>query len=133
VERKKKEEFAKLSRGSVQLEQQRARAQEALHEASKPVARYAGDADLEEHLRAQEREGDPMLDYLRAKRRRENPCEEKPAYQGPSGPPNRFNIAPGHRWDGVDRSTGYEKKLFASQNAKQALQDEAYRWSVADM
>lgn len=45
--------------------------QQALHEMSKPLARYADDKDLEQHLRNQEREGDPMLEYIRSKKTEE--------------------------------------------------------------
>lgn len=38
---------------------------------SKPLARYADDADLDKRLRNQEREGDPMLEYIKQKQIKE--------------------------------------------------------------
>lgn len=43
--------------------------QDFVHEASKPVARHAGDKDLEHSLKQVERAGDPMLQYMREKKR----------------------------------------------------------------
>ena len=56
----------------------------------------------------------------------------KPKYEG-SFLPNRFGIPPGHRWDGVDRSNGYEKQWFERQNSRRAIEEEAYKWSTSDM
>lgn len=41
------------------------------HEMNKPFARYADDADLDEYLKEQERDGDPMLKYIKQKQIKE--------------------------------------------------------------
>ena len=43
-----------------------------LYEMSKPLARYADDEDLERMLKEKEREGDPMLAFI--KRKAEKTC-----------------------------------------------------------
>ena len=59
-------------------------------------------------------------------------CVGKPSYKGDSAA-NRFGLRPGYRWDGVDRSNGYEKTWLAQASDKKALQDESYKWSIEDM
>ena len=56
-----------------------------------------------------------------------------PQYQGPQPPPNRYGILPGYRWDGVDRSNGFEGRLMTQGASKKALEEEAYKWSTEDM
>lgn len=53
-------------------------------------------------------------------------------YKG-SFPINRFNIRPGYRWDGVNRSNGYEEKWFEVINKRKATEEQAYRYSTEDM
>ncbi|XP_013197651.1 BUD13 homolog [Amyelois transitella] len=127
------EKYKKWSKGIKQVEAQEARVQDYLHEASKPLARHKDDRDLEATLKDVERDGDPMLKYIREKKRERGELgPEKPTYKG-SFPPNRFNIRPGYRWDGVDRSNGYEKKYFETQSKKKAQAEEAYKWSTEDL
>ncbi|KAH8344562.1 hypothetical protein KR067_005554 [Drosophila pandora] len=134
-EKKKKELYDRWGKGLKQIEDQKSRMEEMAHEASKPVARYANDEDLDRHLREQEHADDPMLEYIRSKRKKRDQQSNQPVmpkYEG-SYPENRFGIRPGYRWDGVDRSNGYEKRWFDKQNEKRAVQDEAYKYSVEDM
>uniref|UniRef100_A0A670K1C6 BUD13 homolog n=1 Tax=Podarcis muralis TaxID=64176 RepID=A0A670K1C6_PODMU len=116
------------------LRQQQQNVEDAAKEMQKPLARYIDDQDLDKMLREQEREGDPMAEFLKKKKAKEKKdTKEKPRYNGPAPPLNRFNIWPGYRWDGVDRSNGFEQKRFARISSKKAVQELAYKWSVEDM
>lgn len=76
-----------------------------------------------------------MLEYLRKNKSEQEGETKKPApkYRGPPPPPNRYNILPGSKWDGVDRSNGFEKKYYESITARKAFEQEAYKWSTEDM
>ncbi|XP_056398948.1 BUD13 homolog [Hyla sarda] len=131
---KKDEIYAKWGKGLVQQEQQRQNVEDAAREMAKPLARYIDDEDLDRMLREQEREGDPMAKFLKKKIDKESKGKkERPKYKGPNPPINRFNIWPGYRWDGVDRSNGFENQYFARMSEKKATQESAYKWSVEDM
>uniref|UniRef100_A0A670Y6P9 BUD13 homolog n=1 Tax=Pseudonaja textilis TaxID=8673 RepID=A0A670Y6P9_PSETE len=127
------EQYAKWGKGLAQSRQQQQNVDDAVKEMQKPLARYIDDQDLDQMLREQEREGDPMADFMRKKKAAAKERQEKPKYNGPAPPLNRFNIWPGYRWDGVDRSNGFEKKRFARIASKKATQELAYKWSVEDM
>ncbi|XP_030602306.1 BUD13 homolog isoform X2 [Archocentrus centrarchus] len=129
----KDEKYAQWGKGLAQSQMHQQKLEDALHEAQKPLARHYDDEDLDRMLREQEREGDPMAAMLRRKKDRGIKTQEKPRYKGPTPPPNRFNLLPGYRWDGVDRSNGFEQKRYQRIADKKAVQEAAYKWSVEDM
>ncbi|XP_072302243.1 BUD13 homolog [Eucyclogobius newberryi] len=128
--------YAQWGKGLAQGQMHQQRIEDALLESQKPLARHHDDEDLDKMLREQIRDGDPMAAMLRRKKDRDLKAQgvkEKPRYKGPAPPPNRFNLLPGYRWDGVDRSNGFEQKRYARMADKKAVQEEAYKWSVEDM
>jgi pre-mRNA-splicing factor CWC26 len=122
-------------------------------EKNKPFARTRDDPELDKAFRERLRWGDPMAHLVKKKsdesmlvdlgaseEMKESGFivpQEIPKHswlkRGVAPPANRYDIKPGRHWDGVDRSTGFEKEMFKSRNEKQALEREAYLWSVSDM
>ncbi|XP_038190823.1 BUD13 homolog [Arvicola amphibius] len=131
---KRDELYAQWGKGLAQSRQQQQNVEDAMKEMQKPLARSIDDEDLDRMLREQEREGDPMVNFIKKNKAEENKHKKvRPRYNGPAPPPNRFGIGPGYRWDGVDRSNGFEQKRFARLASKKAVEELAYKWSVEDM
>ena len=118
------------------------------------IGKYICREDVDEHLRHRERFGDPMAHLVKkqsvvepsvipaALQKRMKKAgfiipQEVPAHSwlkrnlGPPG--NRYSIRPGRHWDGVDRSTGFEKDMFAIINDRKNRSQEAHMWSQGDM
>ncbi|CAO1636974.1 unnamed protein product [Jaminaea pallidilutea] len=125
------QEKKQWNRGERQRADEAARRAELEAIRDQGVARYASDVGMNAELRAREREQDPALAFLTKKRPSKGP--EMPRYKGPPPPPNRFGIAPGYRWDGVDRGNGFEKRLFEAQGARARRRQEEHSYRTSDM
>jgi len=104
-------------------EEQRRRLEE---EKEKPFARHADDPQMNQWMKEASRWGDPMANMASVSKRKSK------VYQG-WAPPNRFGIKPSAKWDGVDRSNGFEAAFFAKQTQANLTAQEAYKWSTSDM
>ncbi|KIW67013.1 hypothetical protein PV04_06291 [Phialophora macrospora] len=116
------------------------------------LARGADDEAMNDELRGKLRWDDPMAAYM-AQRRAEEEAEDKQkrsvstrrgatsaggapvqvrkkVYTGPPAAPNRYGILPGWRWDGVDRSNGFEKEWFQARSKKGRMEELSYQWQM---
>ncbi|KAL9242720.1 hypothetical protein vseg_016694 [Gypsophila vaccaria] len=152
-EKPKEEKKLEWGKGLAQKREAEAKLQELELEKAKPFARSRDDPDLDNSLKDRVRWGDPMAHLVKRKhsdiilpdigdneRMKESGFivpQEIPSHswlkRGLDYEPNRYGIKPGRHWDGVNRSTGYEKQLFKRTNEKRATEREAYLWSVSDM
>ncbi|KAI8904135.1 Pre-mRNA-splicing factor of RES complex-domain-containing protein [Gorgonomyces haynaldii] len=114
VERKRQE----WGRGQVQASEQELLKQRLKAEERTQFSFYADDKIRNQKLKERDRWGDPM-----AKQKTETVHQSI----------NRFNITPGRRWDGVDRSNGFEHRYFQHMHKKQIWKQELHQWSTEDM
>ncbi|KAJ7944642.1 BUD13-like protein [Quillaja saponaria] len=153
VEEKPKEKKLEWGKGLAQKREAEARLQELELEKDKPFAQTRDNPELDKILKERVRWGDPMAHLVKKKypepvlpnfgdneKMKESGFvipQEIPDHswlkRGLDAAPNRYGIRPGRHWDGVDRSTGFEKESFKRTNEKQAREKEAYLWSVSDM
>ncbi|CAB3402877.1 unnamed protein product [Caenorhabditis bovis] len=128
-----KEKYKDWNKGVIQIQTRKEQLEEMARVAAEPLARSSDNADMNNHLKEVLYEADPMASMIKKKRRAmaiDRGDLVYPTYMGPWDP-NRFNIPPGYRWDGVDRSNGFEGKLAKTANQKTANQSEYYK-SIAE-
>ncbi|WCJ20704.1 Pre-mRNA-splicing factor cwc26 [Euphorbia peplus] len=153
VEEKPKYKKIEWGKGLAQKREAEAKMQELEVEKDKPFARTRDDPELDSLLKDRLRWGDPMAHLVKKKhpglvltdlgdseKMKESGFvvpQEIPNHswitRRMDAAPNRYGIRPGRHWDGIDRSNGFEKKMFNRQNEKKATEREAYLWSVSDM
>ncbi|AEO55377.1 hypothetical protein MYCTH_2299137 [Thermothelomyces thermophilus ATCC 42464] len=129
-----------LLRGEVQAAEARARRERLEDAALLPLARGRDDAELNEELKRAERWNDPMAEFMASSAagggggesggaRTGGTKRGRPVYKGPA-PPNRYGIRPGYRWDGVDRSNGFEAERFKALNRREMQKGLEYTWQM---
>ncbi|UZJ56532.1 hypothetical protein CBS101457_005852 [Exobasidium rhododendri] len=129
-EERREREKKDWNKGQVQLDRAREARKREEEEKHTSFARYSNDERMNKELREIERSSDPALGFLTRKQANKGP--QQPTYKG-SFPPNRFKIRPGYRWDGVERSNGFESKFFQMKHQRGQRQEEMDAWGKEDM
>jgi hypothetical protein len=127
-----------LNQGKVQRQREQTQREEYHQLSQSTFARHVDDDQLEKLRQSEIRKGDPMAAFSSRKKSVGGAPQhpQRPSYKGPPPRPHRFGtsvIPPGYRWDAIYRGNGFEDKLLASQFSAKRKQQEAYKWSSADM
>lgn len=110
--------------------------------AAQPFARYEPDARYMEELKGKQHWNDPMREFEeddeeQGKQHNSVAAEAEPPKKKPKCPhapwANRFNIAPGYRWDGKVRGNGYETKWLETKNQRAFDKAEAWKYGMEEM
>ncbi|KAG7125433.1 Pre-mRNA-splicing factor cwc-26 like protein [Verticillium longisporum] len=136
AEEREKERQAKIApKGDVQAAAAKAR-REALEDAkTMAFARGADDDDMNREMKGKERWNDPMAQFMQTDTAttttggKAKKGKNRPIYTG-GAPPNRYGIRPGYRWDGVDRSNGFEGERFKAINRRERNKGLDYSWQM---
>ncbi|KAF4551040.1 Pre-mRNA-splicing factor cwc26-like protein [Elsinoe fawcettii] len=128
-EERKKVQEKEGAVGDVQRREREERKRELEDAKLMGVARYADDEELNREMKEQDRWNDPMAQMVGTTTKSGKKKGRKKVYEGASEP-NRYGIKPGYRWDGVDRSNGFERKWFAARNKQQSRKDLEYAWEM---
>ena len=131
LEKLNNEQLNKWGKGTKQLHQEEERAKYEENVSKQPLRNTEVSEEIDEELKNVARFGDPMKDLIeKGKKKQEGVIVLETKYKAP---PNRYEIQPGHRWDGVDRGNGFEKKMMLAQNERKVNAAEAYKWRTEDM
>lgn len=116
-------------KGDVQLLEEKEKKKELEEARFKTLARYKDDVELNDELKDRERWNDPAAAFLTKGKDGGLSKTGRKLYQG-AWAPNRYGIRPGHRWDGVDRGNGFEKKWFEARGKREAIRELEYQWEM---
>ncbi|KAG9228572.1 Pre-mRNA-splicing factor of RES complex-domain-containing protein [Amylocarpus encephaloides] len=124
---RKEREEKEAQKGDVQRAMKGKRKEELEEARFMGLARGVDDAEMNDDLKAVERWNDPAAQFLSKKEGKS--ATGRPMYKGASQP-NRYGISPGHKWDGVDRSNGWEGERFKAMNRRTRNKELDFAWQM---